>query len=283
MSPVGLIAFHPTPVDPTRRINLRRTLILTTALFAVIAVGVAYAGTLNSYTASLTFSPNKAGSAAKPVALGFNEKLSAKNKTSGKNAAPLTDIKLTLYGLKSNFKYFPTCTYAQISAAKNDAGCKKGALVAQGPVTAILGPKTLDPSGSFQCNPLLDVWNGGNGQLVFFFVTTGTPGSAHYCNGITTGTTPPYVGTVKQAGKNLIQDTPLPPTVSTNVVGVFYGSLVLENLTWKKLSVKAGGKSYPYLESVGCKAGKRPWTVAYTATDGSTTTTDKISGAAKCS
>ena len=261
---------------------MRRTIILASALFALVA-GVAYAAGLNTYTAALKWTPTKAGTAKAPVPIAFNEVFAAKSDDSSKNAAPLTDIKLTEYGVTSNYKYFPTCTDAQISAAHNDAGCPKAALVAQGPVTAILGPKDRSMGTSFACNPLLDVWNGGGGKLVFFFVTTLSPGSKYYCHGIPTGTTPPYDGTVKYSGKNLIQDTPLPPTVSTNVASAFYGSLVKQNLTFFKKSVKVKGKSYPFLQSIGCKSGKRPWSVKFTATDGSTTESKTVSGTAHCS
>ena len=48
-----------------------------------------------------------------------------------------------------------------------------------------------------------------------------------------------------------------------------FASLVSETLNWKKLTVKQGGKVYPYLESTGCKSGKRPFAIKYTATTSS--------------
>ncbi|MGO9898676.1 MAG: hypothetical protein ACLP0J_03025 [Solirubrobacteraceae bacterium] len=267
---------------------MRRTIIVTTALAALLIAGVAsattpYTGpTINKYTASLTVSPKAAGSASAPSPVSFLEKLTAKNANSALNAGPLTDIDLKIYGLVSNYKDFKTCSFAKILAAANDSGCPKGALVAQGPINTILGQKTLSPSGSFACNPRLDVWNAGGGKVVEFFVTTLTPGSKYYCDGVKTGSAPPYVATIKQSGKYLIQNTPLPPSVSTNVIGSLYGSLVLENLTWLKTTVKVNGKPVPYIASVACKASKRPWSVTFIATNGIGSQSETVSGADKC-
>src|SRR5579871_371291 len=99
---------------------MRRIVLAVTALVALIVTGAAYAATLNNYTGTITTSESGAGTAAKPVALSFTEHLTAQNVTAGMNAAPLTDIKLTLSGMKANPQYFPKCTAAQISAALSD-------------------------------------------------------------------------------------------------------------------------------------------------------------------
>jgi hypothetical protein len=267
---------------------LRRTIIVTAALAALLVAGVASATTpltgpaINKYTANITVSPKAAGSASAPSPVSFLEKLTAKNANSALNAGPLTDIDLKIYGLVTNYKDFKTCSDATIKADFSDASCPKAALVGQGPISAILGQKNLSPSGSFKCDPRLDLWNGGRGEIVEFFVTTLTPGSKYYCNGIKTGQVAPYVATVKQSGKYLIQNTPLPAAQSTNVVGSLYGSLVLENLTWLKTTVKVDGKPVPYIASVACKASKRPWSVTFTATNGIASQTETVSGSGKC-
>jgi hypothetical protein len=263
---------------------LRRSIILTVALAALIVAGVASATTpytgpaLNTYKGVLKFSPNAAGTAAKPAPLGFNENLTAANTVKGLRAAPLTDIKLTMYGLKVDTKAFPVCTATFINAKKSDSACPKGSLVATGPITAELGDTTLQGAGT-ACSPLLHVYNGGAGNVVFFFVIK----AGHTCGSLQTGSTAPYVGTIKQVGRNLVQDTPLPPDVSTKVAGLtFYGSLELENLTWTKHTTKVGGKTASFVSSVGCKAGKRPYTVAFTATNGTISQTETVKGSQKC-
>ena len=64
---------------------MRRKLIIGTALAAVLAVAsVAYAATLNNYTATISFSTSKPGTKAKPLPLSYTETLTAANATSGK-------------------------------------------------------------------------------------------------------------------------------------------------------------------------------------------------------
>lgn len=264
---------------------MRRIVIACTAL-AVLATATAAYAAFNSYGGShVAVSPNKPGTSKKPVAVKMVEVLNAQA-PSGDRAAPLKDIKLTIYGMVSNGKFFPKCSDSIITSnhTKWDKSCPKGSLIGSGPVHAELGPAS-NPSAAAgtACNLVLHVYNGGQGKLVFFFTTP----SATSCGGLTTGASAPYDGTVKRVGKNLVTNVPLPPDVSTkagNLEGV-YGSLITENLTFFKLSKKVHGRRVPFQGSNGCKNGKRPWSITFTAQDyGSTNTeTQTVSGSQKCS
>ena len=262
--------------DPhIRRSLLRRLVVFDTALVVLIAAMSAYAATtgLNTYTAKIGFSPNKAGSAKAPSALGFTEQYTALG-NNGNRTAPLTDIKTTIYGLKVNTTGKPTCSAAKIAAAHTDTVCPKGAKVASGAITTVLGPITspsVSTPGTIPCNPILDAWNGGPGKIVFFFVDQAPN---HTCGPLQTGAVPPFVGTVKTVGKNLVQDTPIPAYVSFPLTGV-EGSLTGEVLHYSKA----------YNSSVACKSGNRPYTVAFTAepAPGQAPETQAIAGASKCS
>ena len=81
---------------------MRRFLIIGTAVAVLAGAAVAYAATLNNYTASVSVSPTAAGTPAKPVSVGFTEKLGAANVTSGKVANVLVNIKTTIYGMITN-------------------------------------------------------------------------------------------------------------------------------------------------------------------------------------
>ncbi|HYB27795.1 MAG TPA: hypothetical protein VEF89_14345 [Solirubrobacteraceae bacterium] len=264
---------------------MRRLVVMATALAVLVGAVSAYAASsgFNTYTAKLSFSPNKAGSSTAPSALGWTEVLGA-NGTAGNRTAPLTDIKTTFYGLTSNGKDFPTCSLSTISAAKSDTGCPKGALVATGSITALLGPVS-DQSASnptvVPCDPLLDVWNAGQGKVVFFFVDQAP---SHLCAGgaVPTGYVGPFPGTIKTVGKNLVENTPIPTYVSFPLSGV-EGSLTSETLHWTNLKRKVKGKTVYYTQSVGCKSGKRPYSVAYTAEQNGTSQTGTVTGSAKCS
>jgi hypothetical protein len=264
---------------------LRRIVVIATALALLVAAVSAYAATggLNTYTAKIQFAPNKAGSGKAPAAIAFTQRYVA-NGTNGNRTAPLTNIKTTLYGVKANPKGFPTCSFQTISTAHSDAGCPKGAMLATGAITAILGdtsnPSTSDPN-QIPCNPLLHAWNGGGGKIVFFFVDQAPD---HTCGPILTGAVGPFVGTAKQVGKNLVQNTPIPASVSFPLSGV-EGSLTSETLHWLKVTRKVHGKTVAYNTSVACKKGKRPYSVAFSAQTGpgAPSETQTVSGTQKCS
>jgi hypothetical protein len=264
---------------------LRRLVVIATALAVLVTAVSAYAATggFNTYSAKLTFAPNKAGSSKAPSAVGFTERYVA-NGTGGNRTAPLTDIKTTVYGVASNAKSFPTCSQAQIANAKSDAGCPRGALIATGSITAIVGP-TADQSngapGSAPCNPLLHAWNGGPGKVVFFFVDQ-LPDHGCYNGVITTGSVGPFVGSVKVVGKTLVMDTPIPKSVSFPVSGL-EGSLTSETLHYLKLTKTVKGKTVAFNQSVACNKGKRPYGVTFTAELNGQSQSGTASGAQKCS
>jgi hypothetical protein len=266
---------------------LRRFVVVATALVAVLITAVsAYAATggFNTYGAKINFSPNKAGSSKAPAVIGFTERYVAGG-TAGNRTAPLSDIKTTIYGVTSNAKKFPTCSQAKIANAKSDAGCPHGALIATGAITAIVGPTASQVNGapgSASCDPLLHAWNGGPGKVVFFFVDQ-PPNHGCYNGLITTGSVGPFVGTVKVSGKNLVMDTPIPQSVSFPVAGL-EGSLTSETLHFLPISTKVNGKTVAFNQSVACKNGKRPYSVAFTAAEpGGAPQTDTVSGSQKCS
>jgi hypothetical protein len=266
-----------------RRSLLRRLVVIATALAVLIAAASAFAATggLNSYTATLKFSPNKAGSGKAPSAIGWTQSYVAGG-TNGNRTAPLTDIKTTVYGVKSDGKDFPTCSLTKIGNAKSDAGCPKGALIATGSITALLGPENIQSAQAptVPCDPLLHVWNAGQGKVVFFFVVTGS----HTCGPIQTGGVTPFAATVKNVGKNLVLNTPIPNGVSFPITGV-EGSLTSETLHYLKLSKTVKGKTVMYQSSTACKGGKRPYSVAFTAepSAGAAGVTQTVTGTSKCS
>src|ERR1700680_3856173 len=144
-----------------------------TALAVLIGASAAYAAFFNNYKGSkLSFAPKATGSKAHPAPVGMTEILTA-NAPKGDRAAPLIDIKLTIYGVVTNGGKIPKCTDAMIEADKTkyDKACPKGSMIGQGPVHSLLGPAS-DPSGSTPpatpCNPFLKIYNGGPNTQVFF-------------------------------------------------------------------------------------------------------------------
>lgn len=261
---------------------MRRKVVVITTLCLLVGAAAAYAasGDNNYIGTSMTFSKG-VGTKSKPVGVGFIQNLQAKNNDPTKAAAVLIDIKTKIYGLVADGKDFPTCDQNKMVTLKSDTFCKPKSKFASGSVNSLLGNPSLALSGTVSCKPHLDVFNGGQGKLWFFFTTS----SPTQCAGLTTGQTAPYLGTVKQQGKYEVTDVPLPPDVSTRVANQpnFYGSLIHEQLNWFKYSTKVHGKNVYNSASVGCLHGKRPWTITYTATtNGSDRQISTVTGSAKC-
>jgi hypothetical protein len=264
---------------------LRRIIITGTALAVLTTAGVALAAaSFNSYTGGFTFSPSKAGSPSKPSPLAYSQKYTAANTTPGERAAPLKEIKHWIYGVVSDGKDFPKCTDKVITANHTlwDKACPNGSLVGQGPTSALLGPAN-DPSSTkgTPCNPYLHVYNGGQGKLWFFFNEFGP----YQCGGLTTGAAAPYPGYVSRSGGYLVVDTPLPPDVSTQAGGLrgVYGSLILQQLQYFKLTKRVGGKTVAYNASIACKNGRRPWKYEFTAQNfNNAAGSETVTGSSKC-
>ena len=241
---------------------MKKIVLIIGVLSALTVAGVAYAS-INTYpTASLSFSTKQAGTAAKPVPVGYTQKIVAKG-TNGNRTAVLTDILTKIYGLKADGKDFPTCSAASISANGDDTKCPKGAMVATGAITASVGAANNFTAAGAPCDPLLHVWNSGQGKLTFFFVDQAP---AHECLGgaLKTGQVGPYPATYKNVGKYLVVNVPVPKYVSFPAPGVA-GSLETEHLQWLKLTKKVKGKTVAATSSVGCLKGKRPYSTTFTA------------------
>jgi hypothetical protein len=265
-----------------RREKLRRTVLVVTALFVLGAAATAYAA-INSYTVSTTFTTKKAGTAKKPVPMGFTQDVKVSG-TNGNRSAVLLDLKTKIYGLAIDSKDFPTCSLKTISKPPYDAACPKKAEVATGAITATLGDQTNFSTsvGGASCDPVLDVWNSGKGKLTYFFRDTPT----HQClnGGLQTGQVGPYPGTYKKQGKFIVMDTPIPKYVDYPASGLV-GSLSSEHLKWSKQTKKVKGKTVAAIASVGCKGNKRPWSMTFTSTlptAGPAKETKTVSGNAPC-
>lgn len=253
---------------------MRRKLLATAtaAVLCLLAAGAAYAAgpvsaPPNTYTGSFVVT-GAPGSPGRPAPVSVVETLGVRSTTSGSVAAPLVAIRTTTYGIESNARYFPDCTANQINTenghdGKWNAVCPKRSLVASGHVQAALTNPSSNLAGpGAPCSLGLWVYNGGVGRLTFFFTT-----SSQQCDGLMTGAAAAWTGTVSDAGRTFVTDVPEPADVSYDAgnIGVF-GSLETEKLTFKRLTVKHGGAVIPFLASIGCRKGARPFSVTYMAT-----------------
>ncbi|HUO72414.1 MAG TPA: hypothetical protein VMU39_16725 [Solirubrobacteraceae bacterium] len=261
---------------------MRRKIIILTALCTLFGASAAYAALNNNYKGTTQTFTKGVGTKAKPVGIGFTQTLVAQNTDLTKAAAVLTNITTKIYGLVADGKDFPTCDPNKMVTLKSDSFCKPKSKFAHGSVNSLLGDPTLLLTSRTKCNPGLDVFNGGQGKVWFFFTTS----SPLDCASLKTGDTAPYKATVSQQKGYEIINVPLPADISTKVANHadFYGSLIKEQLNWFKVSTKVKGKTVYNNASIGCLKGKRPWSITYTATPdgGLTHETQTITGSAPC-
>jgi hypothetical protein len=242
---------------------LRRIAVIASALIVLGVSAAAYAAT-QPYTGSLTFTSKKAGTAKKPAPIGFMLKVKSTAPVGTRPPVQL-DIKIKMYGLRVDGKDFPTCSLNKIATAHNDTVCPKKALIATGYIQSLLGDATNFSSAGAACDPLLDVWNSGQGKMTYFFLTDAT----HVCaGGLKTGSTPPYPGTYKVSGKYFISDVKVPKYIDYPLPGLV-GSLQYEQLKFTTQTAKVKGKTVVSQSSVACLKNKRPYSIITTTTGGS--------------
>jgi hypothetical protein len=258
---------------------LRRIAVIATALVVLGVSAAAYAAT-QPYTGSIAFTSKKAGTTKKPAPIGFTLKV-ASTAPAGTRPPVQLDIKIKMYGLRVDGKDFPTCSLAKIAMAHNDNVCPKGAMLATGYIQSSLGDATNFSTPGQACNPLLDVWNSGQGKMTYFFVTD----ASHVCaGGLKTGSTPPYPGTYKVSGKYFISNVTVPKYIDYPIAGIV-GSLQYEQLKFTTQSKKVHGKTVVSQSSVACQKNKRPYAITTTTTggsEGSGNHVNTISGSAPC-
>jgi hypothetical protein len=228
------------------------------ALAVLVAAAVADAGG-DTFTAGFTFSPSgSAGSPRVPAPISIHQSFLVTT-PNGATPTPLTTVSTRIYGIRMHTKGLPVCTRQMIMANQmSDAKCPALSLLGQGPVTQLLIQSPSKPPTS--CAERLDVFNGGGGKLVYFFVPSPTG-----CPELQPGGLPPFEGTSQNAGKWWTTEVSLPPVAlirSGSNVGTAYEALIKENLVYGMHRRKKRGP----LESTGCQRGKRPWSVSFTAT-----------------
>ena len=93
--------------------------------------------------------------------------------TNGNRTAVLTDIKTKIYGLKVGRQGLPDVLAQRRSRRQATTPCARRARSSPlAPSRAVSVQRPTSPAAACPCDPLLDVWNGGQGKLTFFFVDT---------------------------------------------------------------------------------------------------------------
>jgi hypothetical protein len=247
---------------------MRKIAVLVTALVAVLSVAaVAFAAQVNSYTVTASGSPTKAGTKKKPVAQSVNFNYTI-GELSGQRPAIVSRYSIKFSGLRTNGKYFKTCTASKINAAGSDAVCSKAAKVGSGSVENKAGRTDTPSDTSIPCHLDLTLYNAGQGKLTLFLA--GGPTKPNPC-AIALSVAIPGTFTPVSGGVALRFSVPSSllhpiPGIDNAVVQVT-SSLPRKTFTLRRKHHRA--RKIGFFESVGgCKAGKRPVAVTFTQEDG---------------
>jgi hypothetical protein len=252
---------------------MRRVAAIAVAMVAVlVAAAVAYAqAQQNVYKVTASVSPSKKGTKAKPVPVGVNFGYTV-NEASGLQPAAVKTYKIEFYGVRSNGKRFPACTFQQISQAQSGDGCPAGSQVGSGQVqsTVYTTGNPSDPN-AFPCVKSLAVYNAGANKAVLLLT-----GPGDQCAGVSQ----PFIidaSYVSAGGGGTALQFDVPPTVLHPIPQL---TVAVRNVTSaiKKLKKTVGKgkkkKVYGYYESVGCLGSNRPIKVTFTQEDGKVGTAD---------
>ncbi|HEU4656190.1 MAG TPA: hypothetical protein VFR97_01630 [Capillimicrobium sp.] len=244
---------------------MRKLALLSAALVAVLAMAAVAIGQTTGYTVSGSTKPAKPGSKSKPVPVALAFGLQAEHGSNRPTTA--SRFRLEVEGLRTNGKYFKTCTTTQINNSGNDDVCSGKAVVGTGVVNNLAGATSNPADASIPCNLSVTLYNAGQNKVALFL--EGAPsGTAQKCAiPISQAIDARWV----KAGKSLALQFDIPSTLQNPVTGVSNGISQIRT-TIKKLTVKKKGKTIGYAEVIGCSGGKRDLVLTTTNAGGGTLT-----------
>lgn len=250
-----------------------------------IAAAVALATQTNVYGVTAKTSPTKAGTTKKPVGvkLDFNYTVDEQD---NKRPAAVKRYSIKFDGIRSNGKYFKTCSADQINSTGDpatDAACPKDALVGTGQIIATVGQDGNEADQSLNCTQTLRVYNGKNSHATLFLQGTPPPaeyGAAKYGDGycvIPFGKAIDAHYVTTKTSSALVFD--VPTTVLHNIPGLTTSvRKVTSTILLRSKTVK--GVKHSYYESTGgCSSKGRKIEVTFTPESGPAKTAQSY---AKC-
>ncbi len=246
---------------------MKKVLLFVVALtLSVAAAAYAQSGQTNKYTVEASTSPTNKGSASKPVPVGikFGYKVGT---VEGTRPIPVKKYSIRFDGLRVNTNQFPGCSQAQLQASK--ARCV-AARVGSGFVKNQSGASNNPNDKSIVCNLQLTVYNSKNNKGLLLL--EGGPGqpTQRECPiefGTSNGVIPTnYVRSARGVALEFtVPQNLLHPLASLD------NSVVDVNSTIARRTVRSGGKTVGYFESVGgCTNRRRTVTVTFSPERGPT-------------
>lgn len=242
---------------------MRKLALSTVALVAALAMTtVAVAQTDGGYTVDGSTSPSKAkGSKKKPVPIGIGFSLDAPQ---GDRPATIAKFHVGFANARTNGAKFKSCTANSINAAGNDDDCSKAAKVGSGSVNNLAGATNDQTQKSITCNLEVTLYNGGKNRVAIY--VEGNP------NGVPAQCAIPVSQAIDarwvKDGSGVALEFDIPTNLQNPVPGVSNAIQTLKASFDRKTRGK-GSKRVGYIESIGCKRGKRAIDAELSKADGS--------------
>jgi hypothetical protein len=241
-----------------------KKLVAAAAATTLALAGAAYAQTAgNQYTVT-GGTKARGGTVAKPKPADLSFTFSNAD-AAGNVPQVVKTYTIKVEGGKVNSSLLPGCKGSAMDAAQTDAKCPKGSKVGTGKLTALIGKTGTPKDGATACNLPFTLYNSGGGKAALWIeakppacpvpVSMSVP-----AKWTKSGTTAGLTFTV--------------PDLLRHQVGLDL-PVVSASATIPKITKKKGGKSVGFLESTGCKDGKRDFSVGFTTEDGQTQTVKK--------
>jgi hypothetical protein len=242
----------------------RRTLLAATGLASVALATAAYAQTAGNQYEVSGGTKTRGGTVAKPkpADLKFTFALSD---GAGNVPQVVKTYAIKVEGGKVNTALLPGCKASAMDDAASDKGCPKGSKIGSGKLTALIGKSGTPKDGATPCDLPFQLYNSGGGKAALWIeakppacpVPVAQSVPAHWTK---EGTTAGLTFTV--------------PDLLRHQVGLDL-PVVAASATIGKIVKQKDGKPVGFLESTGCRDGKRDFSVTFTTEDGQKQTVSK--------
>jgi hypothetical protein len=241
-----------------------KKLVAAAAAASVALASAAYAQTAgNQYTVS-GGTKTRGGTVAKPKPADLNFTFSLAD-ASGNVPQVVKTYTIKVEGGKVNTSLIPGCRSSAMDAAGTDDKCPKGSKVGTGKLTALIGKSGTPKDGATSCNLPFVLYNSGGGKAALWIEAKPPACPVPIAQSVPakwtkSGTTAGLTFTVPDELRHQV-GLDLPVVAASATIG--------------KITKKKNGRTVGFLESTGCKDGKRDFSVGFTTEDGQTQTVSK--------
>jgi hypothetical protein len=242
----------------------RKQLLAAAGLASVALASAAYAQTAGNQYQVSGGTKTRGGTVAKPKAADLSFKFSLTD-AGGNVPQVVKTYAIKVEGGKVNTSLLPGCKASAMDTAGTDDKCPKGSRIGTGKLTALIGKTGTAKADATVCALPFVLYNSGGGKAALW-IETQPPACpvpvaqsvpAHWTK---SGTTAGLTFTVPDLLRHQV-GLDLPVVEASADIG--------------KIIRKKAGRSTGFLESTGCKDGKRDFSVTFTTEDGQSQTVSK--------